>query len=418
MAEIPAATTTCCRACHGADLEVVLDLGMQPHAGSFPTTDELRSTPTWPLVLEQCRACGLFQLAGASPPETDVEGSPAPTSSATMAAHVERLVDEIVDGGLARPGDLVIDLASHGGHPAAFLESRGLRPVVVESVGWRIADLRAAGHDVVELSPEARGADLTRLTDAALVVDFYRLAHLPDLDAGVAAMAAMLRPGGHAVIEFDHALTTIAETQFDAIRHGHFSYLTLSALEPLLHRHGLAVTAARPQSVYGGALRLVLERADAAGGDASVSAARAGEVEAGLTDPRMVASFRRRVADRCTALRDHLSEALARGDSVAGYGAPTRASTLLNAAGVTPRELPYTVDRSRAKRGRHLPGSGIPIASPERLRSSPPAEVLILTWDIAEEVVSQLADLPPDTRFVVPLPELRVFSSPARETTS
>ncbi len=205
------------------------------------------------------------------------------------------------------------------------------------------------------------------------------------------AIARLLAPGGTAVIEFDHALSTIGEAQFDAVRHGHFSYLTLSALEPLLARHGLAVTYAAPQPVYGGALRIRLRPASAAATiDPSVAAVRAAERAAGLDDPVFLAGLAGRVEERCTALREHLAEAARDGRRVVGYGAPTRAVTLLNAAGVTERDLPYTVDRSSAKHGRYLPGTGIPIRDPRALADDPPDELLILTWDLADEVVAQL----------------------------
>ncbi len=112
------------------------------------------------------------------------------------------------------------------------------------------------------------------------------------------------------------------------------------------------------------------------------------------------------MAERCAALRDHLAAASAEGRTVAAYGAPTRAVTLLNAAGITDRELPFTVDRSTAKQGRYLPGTGIPIRDPRVLLEAPPDELLILTWDLAPEIVAQLPELAGRTRFVVPLPEL------------
>ena len=401
-----------CRGCHQAGLDAILDLGVQPHAASFPTADELVDAPAWPLVLARCRSCGLFQLAGEAPPESDIVGTPAPTASATIARHAEGLVEEVIATGLVRAGGRVVDLASHGGHLAPFLARRGIEATVVEAVPWRVEELRAAGHHVVAADPEAPGFDWSAVMGAELVVDFFRLAHLANLDAGLAAIAAMLGPGGAAVVEFDYALTTIAETQFDAIRHGHFSYLTLHAIEPIVARHGLVVADATRHPVYGGTLRLVLRQGRNAMGSANVDGIRAAERDAGLSDRARLAAFADSVTARCEALQSHLSDARKLGRSVVGYGAPTRASTLLNAAGVTTREIAYTVDRAASKQGRHLPGSGILIRSPDFLRASPPDEVLILTWDIAAEVAAQLDDLPSETRFVVPLPELADVGRP------
>ena len=397
-----------CRACHAAEPVVVLDLGTQPRADSFPETAEVAADARWPLVIGRCPSCGLFQLLGDSPPEEDLVGAAAWTSSATMAAHVEGLIDEVVAAGLLGPDTRVVDLASHGGHTAPMLRARGIDATVYEAVPWRAAALRADGHRVIEADPEdvAAPAEGSR---ADLVIDVYRLAHLADLDAGVRAIAGLLAPGGAAVIEFDHALSTIGDPQFDAVRHGHFSYLTLSALEPLLARHGLAVTHAVSQPVYGGALRIRLRPTAGAAPtaiDASVADVRAAERAAGLDDPAFLAGLAGRVAERCAALREHLAEAAGEGRRVVGYGAPTRAVTLLNAAGITARDLPYTVDRSSAKHGRYLPGTGIPIRDPRALVDDPPDELLILTWDLADEVVAQLGELAGRTRFVVPLPAL------------
>jgi hypothetical protein len=355
----------------------------------------------------------LFQLLGDSPPEEDLVGAAAWTSSATMGAHVERLIDELEADGLLGPGTRVVDLASHGGHIAPALRRRGIEATVYESVAWRAEALREDGYRVLEADPEASseglpGGPTDELTGTAdLLVDVYRLAHLTDLDAGVAGIARLLAPGATAVIEFDHALSTIGEVQFDAIRHGHFSYLTLGALMPLLGRHGLAATHAVPQPVYGGALRIRVRPVASSGApDVSVGQVLDAERAAGLDDPAFLGGLAGRVAERCAALRDHLAAASAAGRSVAAYGAPTRAVTLLNAARITDRELPFTVDRSTAKQGRYLPGTGIPIRDPGVLLEAPPDELLILTWDLAPEIVAQLPELAGRTRFVVPLPEL------------
>jgi hypothetical protein len=400
-----------CRACHAATPVVVLDLGTQPRADALPETPSPAPGTAWPLVLGRCPACGLFQLLGDSPPEEDLVGAAAWTTSATMAAHVERLLDELAADGRLGPGTRVVDLASHGGHTAPALRGRGIDATVFESVDWRAAELRDGGYRVLERDPETDdddGADRDGLSGAAdLVIDVYRLAHLPDIDAGVAALARLLAPDGTAVIEFDHALSTIGEAQFDAIRHGHFAYLSLGALVPLLERHGLIAIHAAPQAVYGGALRVRVRPSSVAEEpDGSVADVLAAERAAGLDDPAFLAGLAGRVSARCAALRHHLAEAAASGRSVAAYGAPTRGVTLLNAAGITVADLAYTVDRSPAKQGRYLPGTGIPIRDPRVLRDEPPDELLILTWDLAPEIVAQLADLAGRTRFLVPLPEL------------
>jgi len=410
-----------CRGCGAGETLVVLDLGRHPHASWFPTADELSTTPTWPLRLLRCRSCGLFQLDPDSPPEIDIEGAPAPTSSATMADHADRLVADAIGRDLLAPGARVIDLASHGGHLAPFMARHGIVPLVLETVPWRIAQLRAAGHSVVDAAPE-HDVEPAGIGEADAVVDFYRLAHVPDLAAAVAGIARLLRPGGVAILEFDHALSTIAEVQFDSIRHGHFSYLTLGALAPLLAANRLEIESAMPLSVYGGALRVVARRRDAvraadgapSTADASVAAVRRDEDAAGLDRDDVLASIGPRVEALSGELRDHLRNLKSSGRTVAAYGAPTRASTLLNTARITAADIPFTVDRSAAKLGRFIPGAAIPIRSPDVLLDTPPDEILILTWDIADEVTRALAPLAGRSRFVVPLPTLGTVS-PAPE---
>jgi SAM-dependent methyltransferase len=402
-----------CRACAGDDLMDVLDLGQHPHASWFPTADELASTERWPLRLMRCTRCGLFQLGSDSPEEFEIEGSPAPTSSATMAAHADALVRDALDSGLVEPGAVVIDLASHGGHLAPFMARRGIVPIVMETVPWRIAELGAAGHVVEAAAPEDPAGQLDAAR-ADAVFDFYRLAHVQDLAAAVAGIARLLKPGGVAVLEFDHALSTIAEIQFDSVRHGHFSYLTLGALAPLLGANGLAVVSAKRLDVYGGALRLVAVRTVAGrrrDPDDSVAEVRQAESAAGLGNRDVLTSLAAAVEVRCAALRAHLRDLSDRGLSIAGYGAPTRASTLLNAARITGRDIPYTVDRSAAKQDRFIPGAAIPIRAPDVLLERPPDEVLIFTWDIAAEVTAGLSALPGPTRFVVPLPDLHAVAA-------
>ncbi len=251
--------TGACRACHAADPDVVLDLGRQPRADSFPETPVTPPDAEWPLVIGRCPACGLFQLLGDSPPEEDLVGAATWTSSATMAAHVEALLDELDAAGLLRPGARVVDLASHGGHVAPMLRRRGIEATVYEAVDWRAAELRADGHRVIEADPEdAADGDATTGT-ADLLVDVYRLAHLPDIDAGVAAYARLLAPGRHGR---HRVRPRRVHDRRGAVRRRAARPLrvphAVGARPAVLARHGLVVTRATHQPVYGGALRITV----------------------------------------------------------------------------------------------------------------------------------------------------------------
>jgi hypothetical protein len=237
------------------------------------------------------------------------------------------------------------------------------------------------------------------------VIDNYLLAHVEDPDDFAAGLRAILRPGGVAVLEFAHLLPLVRDRAFDAIRHGHFSYLSLISLGGLLERHGLAVFDVERQPVYGGALRVFVAASDERTVALSVADVLSAERRAGLSDVPTFKRFALGIGAVRAELRAFLEARREQGNAVAGYGAPSRASTLLNYCGITTDLLAYTVDRSPLKQGRLVPGCRIPIEDPGRIFETRPAYVLVLTWDIAEEVRRQMGGIAEwGGRFVVPLP--------------
>ena len=394
-----------CRSCGARDLVRVLDLGVQPAAASFPTPAEAGSLERWPLVVAVCDTCWLVQLVDPVPDEPPPDALRS-TVSSTMAAHAERFVDEVLAsavGGAPR----IMELASHGGHLASRFMARGVRTLVVDRSEQLVDSARAQGID-------ALWADLDRSTvidirashgPFDIIVDNYLLAHQRSLDPQLAAISALLADDGQAIIEFDHLLPTIHGVQFDAIRHGHFSYLSLTALLPALERHSLVPLRASQQPVYGGAVRLWIGHAGQRGTDPGLTALLSAEQRAGFASEAAYHAFANEVAGCRAALHAHLTGARAARRTVVGYGAPTRGATLLNACGIDAELLAYTVDISPAKHGRLMPGSAVPIAPPSRIFQDRPNEVLILTWDIADEVVRQLAGIREwGGTFVTPIP--------------
>jgi SAM-dependent methyltransferase len=282
-----------CTSCGTPSLLTVLDLGMQPASGHYPALSELRSAdPRWPLRAGVCTTCWLVQLQDDGPDEIDMAGAPAPTSSVTMSAHARGFVAELVARDLARPGARVLECASHGGYLQPFFREAGIDTTVCEPDSERAARLAATGGRVVGETITSLGSSLaTRGKGDAegwdLIVDHYLLAHLGDPQATIGALAQLLAPDGSLVIEFDHLLPTLEGRQFDAIRHGHRSYLSLGWLAAAMGQHGLEAIDARPQAVYGGALRVEARRARRAGmgGARSVAAVLAAEAAAGLGSP-------------------------------------------------------------------------------------------------------------------------------------
>ncbi len=332
-----------------------------------------------------------------------------------MRTHAQRFVDDVLARHPLRADDhRVVELASHGTYLHPFLAERGVRSLIVEGSPPLAEAAQRDGYQVLG-RPFGLATARELVTNggpADLLIDNYLLAHVSDPADFAAGLRLILRPGGVAVLEFDHLLPLVADQRFDAFRHGHFSYLGLISARGLLERHGLAVFDVEAQPVYGGTLRVFVARIGDSTHPATkaVATTLASERHAGLSRPPAYAAF----AASVSALRDELVAFLtscrSRGDSVVAYGAPSRGNTLLNFCGITTDLVAYTVDRSPLKQGRFLPGSGLPIHHPQRILETRPAFVLILTWDIQDEVIGQLTDIQSwDGRFVVPVPRLTVL---------
>jgi hypothetical protein len=364
-----------CRSCRAPLTEQVLDLGRQPASDSFPPADSDVEETRWPLTLWLCSRCALVQL-GVDP---SLPEAPLAVESETMRRHAAHAGAAVLEQFGLHPGATVTEAASHHG-------------------GSWLPHLVAAGLRSLPLSADGQ---------ADLVVDVHGLAHAPDTDAALAAHARRLRPDGRLVLEFHHLLPLLRDGQFDTVRHGHPVYLSLLALGPALARHGLAVTSVLQSSAYGGSLRVTARFADlGVAPDASVSRVLHAERQAGVDQAQALRELQAQAGRTERALRDYLVAARAAGRVVLAYGAPSKASVLLCSSDIGAELLPFTADLSPAKQGRRLPGCAVPIRSPEELLAARPDEVLILTWDIAQEVAEQLAVVASwGGRFLVPLPE-------------
>ncbi len=399
-----------CHSCADGRLVPFLDLGAQPMAGWFPTADDARPDATWPLRPAVCSTCWLVQLADAGPAEFDLPGARPPTASASMAAHGRAFVADLKARRLVDGQITVLEVASHAGYLQPYFAERGVATVVLEADPTRAARIRASGNGVVEtaLEDHASGGGPVASGSADLIVDHYLLAHLEAPDAALDGIARLLAPEGTAVLEFDHVLPTLIGLQFDAFRHGHRSYLSLTWLAAAAWRHGLAVTDASEQPVYGGALRAYLRR----GGrheapSAAVERVLRAEQAAGLGGLEAYGTFAAAVIAARAATVPALRAMAREGRPMMGYGAPARAVTLLNYYGLDTAVLPVTADASPAKQGRCMPGVRTPIVPPDDLRARRPSDLLVLVWDLAPEVVRQIESGGSwGTRYWVPIPAL------------
>ena len=367
----PVEAITRCRMCGGTRLAQVLDLGDQPPCDHFPPADDPGPDPTWPLALTMCTDCTLVQLDHVSPPEEIARA----VESETLKRHAREVTARILNRVNLPESPAVREFSSHHGG------------------SWIGAWLDRGARDV-------QG-------DADVVIDNQSIIHSETADADLTQRVAALAEDGVLIIEFHHALRQLTGGQFDTVRHGHPLYFSLHAWSAACARHGLVVVDAWPEDVFGGCLVVVARRHGTP--SAAVRQILAEEVAAGVTTPEGYGHLRELTDVVRTDLVTHLRDARDAGVRVAAYGAGSKSCTLLGAAGIGPDLLPYTADLSPAKQGRRIPGAGVPIVSPDDLVRNAPDEVVVLTWDIAPEVVAQLRGAGLESTFVVPLPTVHVL---------
>jgi hypothetical protein len=373
----PAAPALTCRGCAGSRPYLVVDLGHQPASDDFPAVDAPLPDAAWPLQLWYCPDCALVQLG---PVEALAEEPVRAVESETSRRHAARTVATVLSDYPFLAGGTVREFASH--HGGSWLDA-------------------LAGYGCTP-APDSEPADL--------VVDVHGLAHEQDVAGQLALRASELAREGLLVIEHHHLLPLVEQTQFDTIRHGHWTYLSLTAVSRLAARHGLRPVRAVGEPVFGGSLRITLAHLDSAhAADSTVAEVLGSEAAAGLENGGGLRFLGDRTAESAAALRAYLTGLRESGRTVAGYGAPSKAAILLGVSGVGSDLLPYTVDASPAKHGLAIPGDRIPIEAVDVLRERRPDTVLILTWDIADEVVAQLETAGWSTEYVVPLPVPHAF---------
>ncbi|MFG1907847.1 class I SAM-dependent methyltransferase [Kribbella sp. NPDC048928] len=366
-----------CRGCAGENVVPVVDLGEQPCADYFPPAETPGPDPRWPLALWLCRECTLVQLG---PVEPQLAEEPLAVESATSRAHAEASVKEILSDHPELSNGVVFEFGSpHGGSWLDHLYAAGAR---------------LAGDD----------------DKADLVVDVHGIVHEPQYGEMLKLRADRLAPGGLLVMEFHHLLPLFVGNQFDTVRHGHWAYVSLRALQNIAALHGLKVESVQQVEMYGGSLMVMLRHTADVQPDQSVDVVLEDEDAAGIADEVQLGSLQEAAWHAAGALHDELVRHKAAGRTVLGYGAPSKAPVLLDLSKVTTDLLPFTVDLAPGKHGRRIPGGVpgkmIPIRPIDELKAAKPDVVLVLTWDIADEIIAQLeADGGWGTTYLVPLPE-------------
>jgi SAM-dependent methyltransferase len=405
-----------CRFCGAPLHEVFADLGMSPLSNSYLRPEELQAPePFYPLCAYVCGRCFLVQLPAAASPETIFSDYAYFSSySETWLRHARDYAEQAIARFALGPASQVVEIASNDGYLLRWFRERGVPVLGVEPARNVAAAAEAAGIPTLvrffglELARELRAAGRR----ADLLVGNNVLAHTPALDDFVAGLAELLAPRGVATLEFPHLEKLIAGNQFDTIYHEHFSYFSLTAVERVFAARRLELFDVEELPTHGGSLRVYLRHAGSGEPPApAVAALRAREARAGVESLDYYRSFGERVKETKRRLLEFLIAAKRDGRTVAGYGAPAKGNTLLNYCGVRSDFIDYTVDRSPHKQGLYLPGTRIPIHHPDRLRETRPDYVLVLPWNLRDEIVAQMADVRGwGGRFVVAIPEVEVLA--------
>jgi SAM-dependent methyltransferase len=410
-----AGLVTSCRACGGRLTVTMADLGLQPPSNAFlASLDEVHGEKRYPLRAKVCESCKLVQVDYDVAPQ-ELFGNYVYFSSYSddWLAHAKEYCGMACRRFGLGSESLVVELASNDGYLLKNFVAMGV-PVL----GIDPSDTVAAAAEKIGVPTlvEFFGASLaTQLAgegrQADLIIGNNVLAHVPLLNDFVAGIGLLLKPTGYVTIEFPHLLELIEHVEFDTIYHEHYSYISLYAIEQVFSRHGLRIYDAERLPTHGGSLRIFAAHSNRSDleDSALLRELRAQESAAGLADLHTYLRFAERVENCRRSLLAFLGAAKREGKTVAAYGAAAKGNTLLNFCAVTPADISLVADRNPHKQSKFLPGTHIPVVSPEALLRSRPDYVLILPWNLQEEIRQQLQGIEQwGGRFVTPVPEVRI----------
>jgi len=405
-----------CRFCGSGLQRTFVDLGLSPLCETYPSSADLNRGETYyPLHVLVCENCWLVQLYEFETPEKIFSEYPYFSSfSDSWLKHCDKYCEAMK----ARFGlgghSFVVEVASNDGYLLQYFVKRGVPVLGIEPAAnvARVAVeksvptlVRFFGTKLAkELAAEGRYADL--------VLGNNVLAQVPDLNDFVEGLKVILKPEGVLTLEFPHLLQLIQLNEFDTIYHEHFSYFSLLSTIKIMEAHGLKVFDVEELRSHGGSLRVYASRVESKTHpiEPNVCKVLADEAQAGLDTVEGYAGFSQQVKETKLALVDFLLSAAMQGKKVAGYGAPGKSATLLHYCGIGKDLIEYTVDRSPYKQGRFLPGSRIPIYHPDRIGETKPEYVMILPWNLKDEIIKQLEFIREwGGSFVVPVPKVTVY---------
>lgn len=406
--------TQSCRYCAKPLTRVLVDLGKTALANSYVPPGTPAPDPAYELCARVCDSCFLVQVADAVPADAIFSDYAYFSSySTSWLAHCEAYAEAMTARFGLGPQSKVVEIASNDGYLLQYFVKRGIPVLGVEPAANVAEVARANGvpTDVAFFGRATGGRLKAEGVAADLMASNNVLAHVPDINDFVAGVPLVLKPEGVWTIEFPHLLNLIRLVQFDTIYHEHYSYLSLLFVEKLLASHGLRAFDVETHPTHGGSLRVFCCHQGASHAPADgLAAVRAQEAEAGLDTPAAYDDFAPRVMKVRDDLLAFLRQARAEGKTVAAYGAAAKGNTLLNYCGIGTDLIGYVVDKNPAKQGKLMPGSRLPIHGVGRLYETRPDFIVILPWNVRDEVIGQNPGVRDwGARWITAIPELRVF---------
>ena len=405
-----------CRHCQAELTLSLVDLGSAPSSNAYLTQQTLHAPEKYfPLRVLVCTECWLVQTEDYAGADELFSADYAYFSSfsTTWLKHAEQYVTDMAQRFALNANSHIVEVAANDGYLLQYAKARGIPCLGIEPTTSTANAARAKGIEIVEeffgvklalqLVSQGKQADLTTANNV--------LAHVPDINDFVAGFAVLLKPAGVATFEFPHLLNLIEQNQFDTIYHEHYSYLSLTTVKTIFLANGLSVFDVEELPTHGGSLRVYAQRRDCGTRETTSNVAELLEREtaAGMSSKSFYAGFQAKADKGKNDLMVFLIEAQRAGKTVAGYGAAAKGNTLLNYAGVRPDLLSYVVDRNPAKQDKFLPGSRIPVVAEDYLKQARPDYVVILPWNLRDEVVDQLSYIREwGGKFVTAVPALEI----------
>ena len=405
-----------CRHCK-TELELeFLDLGNAPPSNAYLNKEDLRKPEiTYPLRILTCTNCWLVQTEDYNDADELLNDDNAYFSSTSKSwlKHASDYCTMITNRLGLSNNSFVVEIASNDGYLLKNFVSSGIPCLGIEPTKSTAAAASAIGVPVrQEFFGKNMGLSMANAGEQAdLVLGNNVFAHVPDINDFTEGVAALLKPNGVVTFEFPHLLQLIQQNQFDTIYHEHFSYLSLCSVSSIFKAAGLRVFDVEELKTHGGSLRIYGCRGDASHKETSlVQNILTNELQAGMQDEKTYSAFQKKADKVKDGLISFLLEAKAEGKTVAGYGAAAKGNTLMNYAGIRPDLIPFICDAAESKIGQYMPASHIPILPPSVLDENTPDYLVILPWNIAEEVMKQNAHLvEKGTKFVIAVPELKII---------